>query len=320
MVKLEFNYLTLPQGYQLCNYVIRDILGQGGSSIAYLAQDIQLQNLVVIKEYFPIGIASRDGQTINETYNDVDAKTAYEKGLKVFLEEGQKLEGLYHPALERVLKCFQLNNTAYQVVSYIEGETLDKYLKREFTLSPQVTLHFAAELLDGLEVLHQYGLIHRGIRPANIIISHKGKPVLLDIGVAKTALQNLDQDPERALNNDGYTPPEELFCKPSFSPATDFYALGSTLYKCVTAVTPEHAHFRFHDDEHIPINQLSIAKQCPRGLVRLIDQCMQLNQKKRPQSANEAKFLLKEGGTFKYVKKCISVLKKALSRNEMMKS
>ncbi|WP_044412193.1 hypothetical protein [Thiomicrospira microaerophila] len=64
MAKLEFNHRTLSQGYQLGDYVIEDLLGQGGFGIAYLAKDIHLHNHVVIKEYFPNEIVSRDGQTV----------------------------------------------------------------------------------------------------------------------------------------------------------------------------------------------------------------------------------------------------------------
>uniref|UniRef100_UPI0005C8E309 Lcl C-terminal domain-containing protein n=1 Tax=Thiomicrospira microaerophila TaxID=406020 RepID=UPI0005C8E309 len=85
---------------------------------------------------------------------------------------------------------------------------------------------------------------------------------------------------------------EQYSSKSQLAPATDLYALGGTLYKCLTAQTPEEATSRVIDDEHIPISHLPIAKQCSPGLVTLIDQCMQIKQKDRPAHAKDAKLIL----------------------------
>ncbi|WP_044411856.1 serine/threonine protein kinase, partial [Thiomicrospira microaerophila] len=168
MSKLEFNHRTLPQGYQLGDYVIEDLLGQGGFGIAYLAKDIHLHNNVVIKEYFPNEIVSRDGQTVAAF--GTSGQDDFERGMQRFVEEGRALARFNHPAVVRILKYFQQNNTAYLVMEFIDGEPLDKYLKRKETLTPEVVEHLASELLDGLTVVHQHGLIHRDIKPANIML------------------------------------------------------------------------------------------------------------------------------------------------------
>ncbi|EXJ09121.1 MULTISPECIES: protein kinase domain-containing protein [Nitrincola] len=289
MSKPTFNHRTLPQGYQLGDYVIQDLLGQGGFGIAYLAQDSQLQNLVVIKEYFPNELASRDGQTVSAlgTNGQID----YEKGMARFLEEGRALARFNHPAVVRILKYFQQNNTAYLVMEFIDGEPLDSYLKRKHTLTPEVVEHLAKELLDGLAVVHQHGLIHRDIKPANIMLRPGGKPVLIDFGAAK---EELAEKSHSVVVTPGYGALEQYSSKAKLAPATDLYAVGATLYKCLTAQTPEEATARVIDDTHIPVNQLPIAQQCPPGLVALIDQCMQLKEKERPQSAEQAKGLLSD--------------------------
>ncbi|EXJ09123.1 MULTISPECIES: protein kinase domain-containing protein [Nitrincola] len=289
MGKFSFNHRTLPQGYQLGDYVIQDLLGQGGFGIAYLAQDIHLQNQVVIKEYFPSDLASRDGQTVSAlgTNGQID----YERGMARFLEEGRALARFNHPAVVRILKYFQQNNTAYLVMEFIDGEPLDSYLKRKHTLTPEVVEHLAKELLDGLEVVHQHGLIHRDIKPANIMLRPGGKPVLIDFGAAK---EELAEKSHSVVVTPGYGALEQYSSKAKLAPATDLYAVGATLYKCLTAQTPEEATARVIDDTHIPVNQLPIAQQCPPGLVALIDQCMQLKEKERPQSAQEAKSMLVE--------------------------
>ncbi|WP_052501605.1 protein kinase domain-containing protein [Thiomicrospira microaerophila] len=287
MAKLEFNHRTLPQGYQLGDYVIEDLLGQGGFGIAYLAKDIHLHNHVVIKEYFPTELVTRDGQTVSPF--GTTGQDDFERGMQRFVEEGRALARFNHPAVVRILKYFQQNNTAYLVMEFIDGEALDQYLKRKGTLTPEVVEHLASELLDGLAVVHQHGLIHRDIKPANIMLRPGGKPVLIDFGAAKDALAEKSHS---VVVTAGYGALEQYSSKSQLTPATDLYALGGTLYKCLTAQTPEEATSRVIDDEHIPISQLPIAKQCSPGLVELIDQCMEIKQKDRPAHAKDAMLIL----------------------------
>ncbi|WP_052501619.1 serine/threonine protein kinase [Thiomicrospira microaerophila] len=289
MAKLEFNHRTLPQGYQLGDYVIEDLLGQGGFGIAYLAKDIHLHNHVVIKEYFPNEIVSRDGQTVAAF--GTSGQDDFERGMQRFVEEGRALARFNHHAVVRILKYFQQNNTAYLVMEFIDGEPLDQYLKRKETLTPEVVEHLAIELLDGLAVVHQHGLIHRDIKPANIMLRPGGKPVLIDFGAAKDALAEKSHS---VVVTGGYGAPEQYSSKTKLTPATDLYALGATLYKCLTAQTPEESSTRLLDDEHKPLGELTIAKDCSPGLVELIDQCMELKQKNRLQDAQAAKTLLSQ--------------------------
>jgi len=289
MSQPSFNPLTLPQGYRLGDYVIQDIKGQGGFGIAYLAQDIHLQNLVIIKEYFPNGLASRDGQTV--TVFGTKGQVDYERGMQRFLEEGRALARFSHPAVVRILKYLQQNNTAYLVMEFIDGEPLDTYLQRKHSLSPQVTAHLAAELLDGLAVVHQHNLIHRDIKPGNIMLRPGGKPVLIDFGAAKEALAEKSHS---VVVTPGYGALEQYSSKAKLAPATDLYALGATLYKCLTGQTPEEATQRAVEDSHIPLGRDPKASQYPPGLIKLIDQCLQIKEKDRPQSAQEAKALLEQ--------------------------
>ncbi|WP_052501607.1 protein kinase domain-containing protein [Thiomicrospira microaerophila] len=284
MAKLEFNHRTLPQGYQLGDYVVEDLLGQGGFGIAYLAKDIHLHNHVVIKEYFPNEIVSRDGQTV--TPFGTSGQDDFERGMQRFVEEGRALARFNHPAVVRILKYFQQNNTAYLVMEFIDGEPLDQYLKRKGTLTPEVVEHLANELLDGLAIVHQHGLIHRDIKPANIMLRPGGKPVLIDFGAAKDALAEKSHS---VVVTAGYGALEQYSSKSQLTPATDLYALGGTLYKCLTGQTPEESSSRIIQDDHPVISSLSIAKSCSTGLVALIDQSMHIKQKDRLQSAMAAK-------------------------------
>ncbi|EXJ09060.1 MULTISPECIES: bifunctional serine/threonine-protein kinase/formylglycine-generating enzyme family protein [Nitrincola] len=287
MSKLEFNQRTLPQGFKLGDYLINDLLGQGGFGIAYLAQDIHLKNQVVIKEYFPNELASRDGQTVSVM--GTDRHIDYEKGMQRFLEEGRALARFNHPTVVRILKYFQQNNTAYLVMEFVDGESLDRYLKRKYTLTPEVVEYLAKELLNGLEVVHQHGLIHRDIKPANIMLRTNGHPVLIDFGAAKEVIGERSNS---VVVTPGYGSPEQYSSKSILKPSTDLYAVGATLYKCLTAQTPEEASARLLDDDHKPLRELPLARKCAPQLVTLIDNCMRLKSIERPQSAQEAIELL----------------------------
>ncbi|WP_052501606.1 protein kinase domain-containing protein [Thiomicrospira microaerophila] len=287
ITKPEFNHQTLSRGYQIEDYVIEDLLGQGGFGIAYLARDLYLQNHVVIKEYFPNDIVSRDGQTVAPF--GTTGLDEFERGMQRFVEEGRALARFNHPSVARILKYIQKNNTAYLVMEFIDGESLEHYLKRKHTIEPSVVEHLAKELLDGLEVVHQHGLIHRDIKPANIMLRPGGKPVLIDFGAAKDALVDKSHS---IVITPGYGALEQYSSKSPLSASTDLYALGGTLYKCLTGKTPEEATARAMDDEHTPISKCPIADYCSSGLTELIDKCLQIKQAERPQNAKEAKDML----------------------------
>jgi serine/threonine protein kinase len=258
---------------------------------------------VVIKEYFPNEIVSRDGQTVAPF--GTTGQDDFERGMQRFVEEGRALARFNHPAVVRILKYFQQNNTAYLVMEFIDGEPLDQYLKRKGTLTPEVVEHLASELLDGLAIVHQHGLIHRDIKPANIMLRPGGTPVLIDFGAAKDALAEKSHS---VVVTAGYGALEQYSSKSQLTPATDLYALGGTLYKCLTGKTPEEATSRVIDDEHSPISQLRIAKDCSPGLVGLIDQCMQIKQKDRPAHAKDAKLTLDKPSQQNITQKDYSVL------------
>jgi len=149
-------------------------------------------------------------------------------------------------------------------------------------------------LLDGLAVVHQHGLIHRDIKPANIMLRPGGKPVLIDFGAAKDALAEKSHS---VVVTAGYGALEQYSSKSQLTPASDLYALGGTLYKCLTGDAPEEATSRVIDDEHTLLCELSIAKDCSPELVALIDQCMEIRQTERPRDAKEAKGILTQKQT-----------------------
>ena len=175
----------LSNGYLLDNYRIEKVLGQGGFGITYLAYDLELQKYVAIKEYFPKDFSVRNE---NNTITAVNSqRDVFLIGLKSFVDEAMILAKLDHPNVIKVIKYFEKLRTAYLVMEYCDGNSLNFILKNQ-KINPKLLLRWFASLLDGLEYLHKYKIIHGDIKPSNIFISSDGRPVLLDFGSAKQSL------------------------------------------------------------------------------------------------------------------------------------
>jgi serine/threonine protein kinase len=125
------------------------------------------------------------------------------------------------------------------VMALVEGETLDRKLKRDGRLPQTDVDRLLGPLLDGLEQLHAAGFLHRDIKPANIIVDTAGQPTLIDFGAARAAMSGRTQT-LTAVFTPGYAPIEQ-FTSGRQGPFTDIYALGATLYQCVTGVVPPSA-------------------------------------------------------------------------------
>ncbi len=175
---------ALIPGYKLHWYKIKNVLGQGGFGITYLAEDTNLNQSVAIKEFLPIEMAVRDQSfsvhPVSSEYGD-----QFKWGLDRFMSEAQTLAKFKHPNIVRVLTVFPENNTAYMVMEYEHGKAMDELLKNKSTLSEEKLKVIILPILDGLKQVHAAGFIHRDIKPANIFIRDDGSPVLLDFGSAR---------------------------------------------------------------------------------------------------------------------------------------
>jgi serine/threonine protein kinase len=177
---------ALPPEYRLHWYVLDRVLGQGGFGITYLARDTNLDQLVAIKEYLPIDVATRKADSTVRPRAD-DQGDRYRWGLDRFIREARTLARFDHPNIVRVYSVFEFNNTAYMVMRFEEGENLAAQLERRRTLPEAELLRMLLPVLDGLELVHNAGFIHRDIKPDNIHIRTDGSPVLLDFGSARAS-------------------------------------------------------------------------------------------------------------------------------------
>jgi serine/threonine protein kinase/tetratricopeptide (TPR) repeat protein len=279
---------VLNEGYVLHWYEVKSVLGRGAFGVTYLARDNNLNQLVAIKEYFPHDFSSRDtGYTVHPTTGE--NRELYEWGLSRFIREAQTLAKFKHHNIVRVMSVFELNNTAYMVMEYEQGEELSKLYKRKERLSEQELLDIFLPILDGLKLVHDAGFIHRDIKPANIYIREDGSPVLIDFGAARKTVGT----PTRALTSlvtVGYAPFEQYNESDEKQGAwTDIYALGACLYLAVIGKRPFDAMARGSSllssgvDPYEPVSVAKEGGQYSPGFLRAIDHALMFRAQDRPQ-------------------------------------
>jgi serine/threonine protein kinase len=180
---------ALPAGTVLRHYRVQRTLGGGGFSIVYLAQDMQQQRLVAIKEYLPSNQARRSGETVESL--SAETNVTFRQGIKRFFDEAAAVAKINHPNIVRVVDFFRDNNTVYLVMNYEEGKDLRWYIKRHGgKLSEKFIRTVFPQLLLGLRELHAANLLHLDVKPANIFLRPGGKPLLLDFGATQPAYRD----------------------------------------------------------------------------------------------------------------------------------
>ena len=244
----------LPVGWILDGkYRIGMTLGQGGFGITYLAYDMNLQQKVAIKEYFPGGLVTRSAQTVMPFTQS--GQTLYQKGVDAFYREAQLLARFQnHPNIVHIHNFFRENNTAYFVMEYVEGKSLAAYLdEKGGRLSQEETISLLSPIMDALDVLHQAGILHRDIAPDNIYLTKSGQVKLLDFGAAKNELRQHTHS-SAAILKPGYAPLEQYSATGNQGPWTDVYAMGAVIYRCLTGTMPPDSPDRITGRAIIPIN------------------------------------------------------------------
>ncbi len=282
---------SLQPGSELHWYEIREILGQGGFGITYLADDKNLAHEVAIKEYMPIDLAARgdDGSVIPISQSHHER---YLWGLERFLEEARTLGLFNHPNIVRVRNVFQSNNTAYMVMDYELGESLQDILNRRKILDEDDIGTVIFPIIDGMKQVHAHGFIHRDIKPANIFIRVDGDPVLLDFGSARQSLSEQQQS-LTSIFSKGYAPIEQYNSEDEQQGAwTDIYAFGATMYRAIAGVPPSDAINRSSAlslaarDTYVPAVEIGAGRYSSE-LLEAIDAAMQFRHQDRPQTIME---------------------------------
>ena len=282
--------IALAPGYRLENYWLEAVLGHGGFGITYRAVDEDLLDTVAIKEYLPREVAFRDRDATVIPLSDFDRDT-FDWGLERFLDEARTLARFRHPNIVGVRRFVRANGTAYLVMGYCEGESLERVLSREGTLAPDRLEAMLVPLLDALETLHDAGVTHRDIKPGNIYLRADGTPVLLDFGAARQALAQHSRS-VTAMATPGYGAVEQYSSKGRQGPWTDIYGLGAMLYRCMTGQRPPDASDRMLEDALVSAENAASGRY-PHELLQQIDAALRLRPGDRPQSIIEWRRLAK---------------------------
>ncbi|RZI80846.1 MAG: serine/threonine protein kinase [Rubrivivax sp.] len=289
---------ALPAGTRLGEFEIERVLGVGGFGIVYLATDHALQRQVAIKEYMPAALAAR-GQGLEVTLRSASHADTFALGLRSFINEARLLARFDHPALVKVYRFWEELGTAYMVMPYYRGQTVQN-ARRDMTAPPdEAWLRQLIEpVLGALDCLHREQVFHRDIAPDNILLvedadSGGTRPVLLDLGAARHVIGDRTQSLTAIL-------------KPSFAPIeqyaetvqlrqgawTDLYALAAVVHFCITGRPPTPATARAVDDDLPTLRHLSAGLASGFGrlysssFVSAIDHALVVRPQDRPESVS----------------------------------
>ena len=274
----------LASGTCIGKYQIASVLGQGAFGITYRAYDSQLGREVAIKEYMPVYFATRQSDR-SVLPRSTQLAEDFRWGRERFLDEARTLAQLEKAAgVVNVYDFLEIYGTAYTVMELVSGETLEARLKRERQLPPAAVEQLLRALQDGLEHVHDAGFLHRDIKPANIILDRAGRPTLIDFGASRAALQDRTRA-MTALYTPGYAAFEQ-FTSARLGPWTDIYALGATLYHCVTGKQPPVASDRMIEDTLVRATVAGKGRH-DAAVLAAIDAALKVKAADRPQSVAE---------------------------------
>ncbi|HEU5071705.1 MAG TPA: serine/threonine-protein kinase [Verrucomicrobiae bacterium] len=272
-------------GSRFLEYEVVKVLGRGGFGITYLCRDRNLQNFCVIKEFAPRGLVARGNGGDLKPICPVLAPR-FQEGKREFLAEVRRLAKFNHPNIVRVTRFFEAHSTAYFAMSFETGLTLrDLILKRGSNFADEEIAGIAEPLFQGVLAMHMAGLVHRDIKPDNIIVRGDGNPVLIDLGAA-VQFQVDSSTEHQVIATPAYAPPEQLMPGGRLGPWTDIYAIGATLYELVTGKPPLPAPNRLREDSLRPAVEVGQGRISGR-LLHLIDSALSLDYSERPQSIEE---------------------------------
>jgi serine/threonine protein kinase len=234
-------------------YKIEKILGQGGFGITYQAIAVGNYTPVAIKELLPEKCV-RQGTKIIWPFS-ITPKSRQEQ-IKKFQEEAECLSKCNHPNIVTVYDWFEENNTAYLVMALITGKSLSKILESEGILPESRVKNYMLQIAAALKCVHTNNLLHRDIKPDNIIVDIQDRAILIDFGAAREFIAGQTNNMTQMLTH-GYAPLEQYAYRARRGPSTDIYAVCASMYHLLTGTIPASALLeRQGTDKLIPPRQI----------------------------------------------------------------
>lgn len=263
-----------PTPTSLGKYRIVRRIGMGGMGEVYLAVDEVLNRPVALKVIAPTFSASENFQ-------------------KRFMQEARVVARLVHPNIVQIYNLEQIEGRLVFVSEYVEGQNLEQLMKQQGSLSPSEAMRIGIAIAQALEVAHQHAIIHRDVKPSNVLISESGNIKLTDFGIAKLAQDLESTQLTQAgilVGTPAYMSPEQIEGQ-IVDTRTDLYALGAVLYEMLTgkryfdAASPMTLLYKIINEQPLPPSRFN--KSIPQALDALIMRCLAKNPKDRFSSAGD---------------------------------
>jgi tetratricopeptide (TPR) repeat protein len=252
-------------------YLLRAQIGRGGMGVVHLAQDRELERAVAVK-FLPYELAQ------------------HTESLQLFRQEARAAASMNHPNIVHVYDVAVISGRPCIVMEYVQGQTVRQLIKRgrpdRCPIPPRRMAEIARDTCDALAYAHQQKVIHRDVKPGNIIVSDRGQAKLMDFGISKLLEQNAEAQ-TRPRGTPQYMPPEQILGS-EVDGRADLYALGISIFEGVTGLRP----FRGEDVVQQQLNDpmpdpRTLRPEVPPGLVAIIQRACQKDASHRFQSARE---------------------------------
>ena len=270
-------------------YRIESYLSSGGFGNTYKVTNQEFHETFAIKEFFVKGVCQRDGNNTTIIVSNSENADSFALQKEKFKKEARRLRSLNNPHIVKVYDLFEENGTAYYVMDYVDGENLSARLKRtNAPLAESEVRNYLNQILDGLEAIHNEGMFHLDIKPANIMVDSHDVVKLIDFGASKqqSTVGGATMSTGISYTN-GYAPSEQMAQSyDKFGPWTDFYALGATMYKLLTNQDPPSVSDLSEDeteDKHLALPMPNVSEE----MKELVVWMMQVNRLKRPKNVGE---------------------------------
>ena len=283
----------LPAGTLISGrYEIQKVLGVGGFSIVYKAYDKKLETDVAVKELYPPSLAFRKSGEERVIING--RKSDFDYLLDRFVLEARTMAKYNSdPNIVNIFDCILENNTAYIIMEYLDGQNLEDYArsKPHGKLQLDEAISIIGNVLDGLDRVHKKGIVHRDIKPKNIVLTKKGEVKIIDFGAARFYATE-----EEVVNNftkvltPGFAPPEQYQKDKKQGSFTDVYASAATFYYMLTGEVPEISVDRKLSDNLKPLSEM--LPGIPSYVDNAVRRAMVLNSDLRIQNASDFKLAL----------------------------
>ena len=265
----------LAPGDSVGPYVLEALLGEGGMGVVFRARrdDDEPVALKVL----------RPELSSDETY------------CRRFMHEARAAAEVVHHHLVPVLEAGKAGGYHYLAVAYVGGASLEAHIRAAGALAPGEIAHIAGGVASGLDALHEAGLVHRDVKPSNIMLDEEGDAMLTDFGLARGRGYTVLTRPGQVMGTLDYIAPELIRGQPA-SPASDLYALGCTMYECVTGQPPFASKSAFEAAtahlEEDPPDPVTVRPDVPASLAWAVLQGLAKDPARRPATATGYAHLL----------------------------